>query len=49
MSTNFISLFALQSSTIWGNGVLQAVIMFTVFMALIVALVLFMIGGKKKN
>lgn len=49
MITNFISLFALQNSTIWGNGVLQAVIMFAVFLALIVALVMFMMGGKKKN
>lgn len=43
MITNFISLFA------WGNGVLQAVIMFTVFLALIIALIVFMMGGKKKN
>ena len=33
----------------WGNAVLQAVIMFTVFLALIIALIIFMTGGKKKE
>lgn len=31
----------------WGNGVLQAVIMFVVFIILIIALIVFMRGGKK--
>lgn len=43
MLSNLISLFA------WGNGVLQAVIMFAVFLALVVMLVIFMMGGKKKS
>ncbi len=43
MISNFISLVG------WGNGVLQAIIMFAVFLGLVVALVIFMMGGKKKN
>jgi hypothetical protein len=33
----------------WGNGVLQAVIMFGSFIALTVVLIVFMMGGKKKK
>jgi hypothetical protein len=43
MISNFISLVG------WGNGVLQAVIMFAVFLVLIVVLVVFMMGGKKND
>jgi hypothetical protein len=43
MISNFIPLVD------WGNGVLQAIIMFAVFAGLVVALFIFMMGGKKKN
>lgn len=33
----------------WGNGVLQAVIMFAIFLVLIIMLIVFMAGGKKKK
>jgi ABC-type multidrug transport system permease subunit len=49
MILQFISLLALQHQNNWGNAVLQAVIMFVVFAALVVALLLFMRGGKKKS
>ncbi len=33
----------------WSNAVLQAVIMFGVFLVLIIMLFVFMLGGKKKK
>jgi hypothetical protein len=33
----------------WSNGVLSAIIMFAVFLALTIALIVFMTGGKKKK
>jgi hypothetical protein len=33
----------------WGNGVLQAIIMFAAFLGLFIALLIFMRGGKKKD
>ena len=33
----------------WRNGILQAIIMFGIFLALFVMLLVFMMGGKKKK
>ncbi len=43
MITNFIPLVD------WGNGVIQAIIMFGAFLILFVMLLIFMMGGKKKK
>jgi|GEM_PF-5740659 hypothetical protein len=43
MISNFISLVD------YTNGIIQAIVMLVAFLALIIALILFMRGGKKKN
>ncbi len=43
MIANFIPLVD------WGNGILQAIIMFGAFAVLFIMLLIFMAGGKKKK
>ncbi len=33
----------------WSNGVISAIIMFTIFVVLFIMLLVFMAGGKKKD